>query len=98
MLISTFLTAIAVSLSGTIGFVGLMIPHISRKLVGPDHKHLLPICALIGGIFMMLVDTVARSLLAVEIPVGVITSLFGGPFFLVMIRKHRGNKKGGIIK
>ena len=93
LIISTFLTATTVSVSGTIGFVGLIIPHISRKIVGPNHLRLLPLCVLIGGIFMMLVDTVARSTLAVEIPIGVITSLLGGPFFLFMLRKRKNKKR-----
>ncbi len=72
-----------VSVSGIIGFVGLIIPHIVRLLLGPDHRILLPASTLLGGIFMIFADTIARTIISppVEIPVGIITALFGGPFF-----------------
>ncbi|MDI6827077.1 MAG: iron chelate uptake ABC transporter family permease subunit [Armatimonadota bacterium] len=86
--IVALVTSAAVSVSGTIGFVGLMIPHITRRLVGPDHRILIPCSALLGGIFMIVADAVARTIMApVEIPVGVITALFGAPFFLYLLRK-----------
>lgn len=79
------LTTAAVSFCGIIGFVGLVIPHIARKIVGPDHRVLLPAAGLIGASFLILADTVARSGPWV-LPVGVITSLLGAPFFLYLLR------------
>ncbi|HET6456582.1 MAG TPA: iron chelate uptake ABC transporter family permease subunit [Armatimonadota bacterium] len=84
----TLMTAAAVSVSGTIGFVGLMVPHITRRLVGPDHRVLLPCSALLGATFMIAADAIARTAMAPsEIPVGVITALLGAPFFLYLLRK-----------
>lgn len=89
ILISTLITSTAVSMCGVIGFVGLMVPHAVRLISGPDHRSLLPISALSGGLFLLIMDTVARSVASVEIPVGVLTALIGGPFFLVMLRRRR---------
>lgn len=90
LLSGTFMTSIVVSVSGIIGFVGLIIPHIVRLLIGPDHRILLPSSALIGGIFMIFADTLARMIISpVEIPVGIITALFGGPFFIYLLRKKK---------
>ncbi|GBE18438.1 putative siderophore transport system permease protein YfhA [archaeon BMS3Abin16] len=76
--------------AGTIGFVGLIIPHVTRLLVGPDHRVLLPASALIGAIFLLSSDILARTLLApAEIPVGVITAFFGAPFFIYLLRTRR---------
>ena len=86
----TLITAAAVSVSGTIGFVGLMVPHITRRLVGPDHRILIPCSALLGAVFMILADAVARTAMRPsEIPLGVITALIGAPFFLYLLRKTR---------
>lgn len=90
LLLGTFITAISVSVSGIIGFVGLIIPHIVRLLVGPDHRILLPASALLGSIFMMFADTIARTLISpIEIPVGIITALFGGPFFIYLLKTKK---------
>lgn len=90
LLIGTFLTSAVVSVSGIIGFVGLIIPHIVRLVTGPDHKILLPVSALSGGLFMIFADTVARvAITPVEIPVGIITALFGGPFFIYLLRHKK---------
>jgi len=84
----TLVTAAAVSVSGTIGFIGLMVPHIMRRLVGPDHRILIPCSALLGAVFMIAADGIARTAMApTEIPVGVITALLGAPFFLYLLRK-----------
>lgn len=92
LITSALLTAASVSVSGVIGFVGLIIPHIVRMLVGPDHRRLIPASCIIGGAFLMLSDTIARTVAApIEIPVGVITALFGGPFFLYQLRSSRKN-------
>lgn len=87
---TALLTGAVVSVSGLIGFVGIMIPHVLRSLTGPDHRLLLPSSLLGGGIFLMGADTIARSIIApTEIPVGVITALCGGPFFLYLLRRGR---------
>ncbi|MBI2440958.1 MAG: iron ABC transporter permease [Lentisphaerae bacterium] len=88
--LATLMTAAAVALAGLIGFVGLIVPHAMRALLGPDHRRLIPASALAGGLFLTLADTLARALIApIEIPVGVITALMGGPFFLVLLRRRR---------
>jgi iron complex transport system permease protein len=91
MLVSaTLITAAAVSISGIIGFIGLIIPHIARILVGPDHRILIPSSALAGAIVLILCDTIARTIVRpAELPVGVITSLIGCPFFVYLIRKRK---------
>ncbi|MDR4504357.1 MAG: iron ABC transporter permease [Candidatus Scalindua sp.] len=86
----SLLTGSIVALTGLIGFVGIIIPHLLRLLVGPDHRRLLPACVVAGSIFMVVADTLARSLLSpTEIPVGVITALVGGPFFLFLLWKNK---------
>lgn len=90
LLIGTFLTSTVVSVSGIIGFVGLIIPHMARLITGPDHRILLPVSAIGGGIFMIFADTVARTAISpVEIPVGIITAIFGGPFFIFLLRNKK---------
>jgi len=90
--LTALLTGAIVSVSGMIGFVGMVVPHAVRLLIGSDHRLLLPASALVGGMFLALADTVARTLLApAEIPVGIVTALAGGPFFLYLLlwRKDR---------
>ena len=88
VLVATFLTGIVVSNTGIIGFVGLVIPHIVRGIVGGNHKKIIPVSVLLGGLFLIFTDTLSRSILSSqEIPIGVITSLIGAPFFLNMLRK-----------
>lgn len=90
LLAATLMTAAAVSVSGIIGFVGLVIPHIVRLLVGPDHRLLVPLCAFVGAMFLLWSDTAARLLLAPrELPIGVITALFGAPVLAFLLRKSR---------
>jgi iron complex transport system permease protein len=86
---ASIMTGAVVSMSGLIGFVGLIVPHIIRMAFGPDHRFLIPASALAGGILLILSDTLARTVMVQEIPVGVITSLFGAPFFLYLLRKRR---------
>ncbi|HOV43671.1 MAG TPA: iron chelate uptake ABC transporter family permease subunit, partial [Syntrophothermus lipocalidus] len=87
---ASVLTAIAVAASGIIGFVGLIVPHVVRILIGPDHWKLIPAAGVAGAILVVLADLAARTLLApVEIPLGVVTSLFGAPFFIYLLRRHR---------
>ena len=89
ILCATVLTAVSVAVSGMIGWVGLVIPHLSRKLVGNNCRYLLPASTLFGAIFLLLVDNVSRNLLAVEIPIGILTAFVGAPFFLyLMTRKE----------
>ena len=90
MLLASLITAAAVSFSGLIGFVGLVIPHIVRLLVGPDHRILIPSSALFGGIFLVWADTLARTIFApTELPVGIITAFFGAPFFIYLLRSRK---------
>ncbi len=94
LLICALLTSIAVSVSGIIGFVGLIVPHFIRLIFGSEHKFLLKASFVFGAIFMLLSDTIARSLLGgFEIPVGIITSLIGGPLFLILLVRYRRNLK-----
>lgn len=93
LIVTAFVTAATVSVTGIIGFIGLIIPHIVRMLVGPKHKKLYPYSFLIGGVLMIVCDTIARSLMKQEIPVGIITALFGGPFFIYLLKQK---KRGGI--
>ena len=87
---ASLLAGAAVAGSGIIGFVGLIIPHLVRLLVGPDHRILIPSSALVGAIFLISTDIFARTIIApTEIPVGIITSLFGGPFFLYLLNKKK---------
>lgn len=92
LVLVSLITAMAVSVSGIIGFVGLIIPHIVRIVVGPDHRILIPSCALVGGIFLVWTDALARTVIApTELPLGIITALFGVPFFIYLLhRKKRG--------
>ncbi|SCG82977.1 iron complex transport system permease protein [Proteiniborus sp. DW1] len=92
LVICSLIISIAVSVSGIIGFVGLIIPHIVRLVVGPDHRILIPTSMLVGGIFMIFADTIARTMISpTEIPVGIITAIFGGPFFIYLLRKSKKN-------
>ena len=87
---ASMLTAAAVATSGLIGFVGLIIPHMVRLLLGPDHRILVPASALTGGIFLLWVDILARTALPpLELPLGLLTSLVGGPFFIYLLRKRK---------
>ena len=87
MITSTFLTGIVVANTGIIGFVGLVIPHITRGVVGGNHKKVIPVAILLGAIFLVITDTLTRTVISSqEIPIGVITSLLGAPFFLSMLR------------
>lgn len=90
LVISSFLAAFAVSVSGIIGFVGLIVPHLFRMIFGPDHKVLIPVSFFGGALFLLICDTLARSIVPnMEIPVGIITAVFGGPFFLFLLQKHK---------
>ena len=89
-LLASVLTATAVSIAGNIGFVGLIVPHLMRLLVGSDHRMLLPGATLFGGLFLVLSDTLARTVLAPrQLPVGVVTALLGVPLFLLLLNRAR---------
>lgn len=87
ILCATLITAASVSVSGMIGWVGLVIPHLTRRIVGNNYKYLMPASMLFGAIFLLLVDDVSRNLLATEIPIGILTSLIGAPFFIYLMSK-----------
>lgn len=88
--LGSLLTGAAVSLSGLVGFVGLVVPHAVRLVLGPDHRLLLPAAALSGGAFLVVADLLARTMLSpTEIPVGIITALIGAPFFIYLLRRTR---------
>lgn len=88
ILCSTLITAASIAVSGVIGWVGLVIPHLARKLVGSNYKKLLPAAMLLGAAFLLLVDNVSRNLLATEIPIGILTAFIGAPFFIYLIMKR----------
>jgi iron complex transport system permease protein len=95
--IAAGITAIAVSLSGLIGFVGLVVPHGVRLVFGPDHRQLFPLSAIVGAIFLVVADTLSRVVIApAQLPVGVVTAIVGGPFFLVLLVKY--SRKVGWLK
>ncbi len=89
---ATLMSAATVSAAGIVGWVGLVIPHVARMLFGMEPAHLLPATALLGALFLVGIDTLARSLFVVEVPIGVLTVVIGAPFFLcVLVRQRRGN-------
>jgi iron complex transport system permease protein len=95
LVVSTLLTAAAVSVSGVIGFVGLVVPHLIRLLVGPDYRIIIPIATLGGGIYVLWADTIARVILSPkEIQLGIITAFIGAPFFAYLLRKQMIKQKG----
>lgn len=95
IILATMLTGIIVSISGTIGFVGLTIPHVTRSIVGTKHKRLIPASVLVGGTFLVIADVISRVIVAPEeLPIGVVSAFFGAPFFLYLIRKSHGQFGG----
>lgn len=88
---STVLTAGAVCISGTIGWIGLVIPHLGRMLVGSDNRDLLPAVCLTGGIFLLLVDTVTRMIGPAEMPISILTGIIGAPFYAWLLYRQRMN-------
>lgn len=87
ILCATLVTAAAVSVSGVIGWVGLVIPHLARRLVGNNYRHLMPASMLFGALFLLLVDDIARNAMTTEIPIGILTSFIGAPFFIYLITR-----------
>ncbi|MDD2338467.1 MAG: iron ABC transporter permease [Geobacteraceae bacterium] len=89
ILCATMISAAAVSIGGIIGWIGLVIPHIGRILAGPDNKILLPVTVLVGASYLVAVDTIARTAMEMEIPIGILTALVGAPIFAYLLRKNR---------
>ena len=89
---ATLVTAASVSVSGMIGWVGLVIPHLTRRLVGDNYRHLMPASMLFGAIFLLIIDNVSRNLLATEIPIGILTAFIGAPFFIYLITREAGSR------
>lgn len=95
LLVASAVTASAVSMSGVIGFVGLIVPHAVRLFVGPDHRKLIPLSVLTGGIFLLVADTIARTMFAPsEIPIGVMTAFIGAPYFIFLLQNSKGKLAG----
>ena len=79
----------SVALAGTIAFIGLIVPHIIRLLIGPDHRYLLPVSALGGACLLLISDTIARTIVSpIELPVGIVTAILGAPFFISLLRRR----------
>jgi iron complex transport system permease protein len=88
---ATLMTAAAVSISGIIGWIGLLVPHVARTLVGPDFARLLPATLMLGGGYLVAIDTLARTMAAIEVPLGILTAAIGAPFFLwLLLAARRG--------
>lgn len=90
ILCATLITAASVSVSGMIGWVGLVVPHLARRLIGNNYMHLLPMTMIAGALFLLGVDDISRNLMATEIPLGILTSLAGAPFFLYLMTRKDG--------
>lgn len=95
ILCATLITAASVSVSGMIGWIGLVIPHFARRIVGNNYIRLLPLTMIIGALFLLGVDDISRNLLAKEIPLGILTSLVGAPFFIYLITRKNSNESFG---
>ena len=90
---TTLVTASAVCVSGVIGWIGLIMPHVARMLVGPDHKVLMPASMVVGACYLLFIDDIARTATAAEIPLGILTAIVGAPFFAYLLRKTKGGWK-----
>ena len=92
----SLMTALCVSVSGIIGFVGLIVPHLLRHLIGPDNRWLIGLSFLGGGLLLLFADTLTRAVLPAEVPIGVLTALIGGPFFCVIFKKRQQDGTAGL--
>jgi iron complex transport system permease protein len=90
---TTLITASAVSVSGIVGWVGLVIPHVGRMISGPNHRWLLPTSMALGAVFLLVVDDIARTATPLDIPIGILTGLIGAPFFAYLLRRTKGGWK-----
>lgn len=93
LIVASLLAAACVSVSGIIGFVGLLVPHLMRGLTGPDNLRLLPITFLAGAILLLIADTITRAILPHEVPIGILTALIGGPFFCYVFRQRQTRRR-----
>ena len=91
VLAATLVTSASVATAGIIGWVGLVVPHLARSLVGPDFARLLPAAAILGGGYLLLIDTLARTMAQVEIPLGILTAVIGTPFFIWLLASVQKN-------
>jgi iron complex transport system permease protein len=89
LLASSIMTGGAIAVSGVIGFVGLLAPHMVRGLIGPDNRRLIPLAGLLGALFVIYADLFVRLVVQVDLKIGILTSLMGGPFFLYLIIRYR---------
>lgn len=89
IIFATLVTGSAISLAGQVGWIGLVVPHLARMIVGPDYRYLLPTSLLMGGVFLLVVDDVARTLMQAEIPLGILTAIIGAPLFVFLLIKGR---------
>ena len=89
ILAATLVTALVVSISGTIGWVGIVIPHLARMIVGPDFRRLMPVSASLGIVYLLVIDDLCRTLTALEIPIGVITGIVSIPIFIYFILRKK---------
>ena len=96
LVVCSLMTAICVSVSGIIGFVGLIIPHLLRHLIGPDNRWLIGLSFLGGGLLLLFADTLTRAVLPSEVPIGVLTALIGGPFFCIIFKKRQQDGTAGL--
>ncbi|MBO4494897.1 MAG: iron ABC transporter permease [Clostridiales bacterium] len=90
ILCATVATASSISMCGQVGWVGLIVPHMCRMVFGNDHRHLIPACVSFGGTFLIIVDTLARSISAAELPISILTAIIGAPFFIFLMRRKGG--------
>lgn len=90
IIVSTLMTAVSVSLCGIIGWIGLVIPHIARFFVGNDHRGLIPACMILGATYLLLIDGLARTMTAAELPLSILTAIIGAPFFAIILRRTMG--------
>ena len=91
IIVSTLMTAVSVSMCGIIGWIGLVIPHVARFCVGNDHRGLIPACMILGATYLLVIDGIARTLSAAELPISILTAIIGAPFFAYMLRKTKAN-------
>jgi len=96
LLVCSLMTAVCVSVSGIIGFVGLIVPHLLRHLIGPDNRWLIGLSFLGGGLLLLFADTLTRAVLPAEVPIGVLTALIGGPFFCFIFKKRQQDGTSGL--
>lgn len=93
ILLSTLITATTVSVCGIIGWIGLIIPHLARMVIGNDNRYLIPTCCVMGSIYLLLIDTLARAATSNEIPISILTAIIGAPLFITMLRKNSGERR-----